>query len=87
MPTNGLPLLGKQLAELNNQTSVRTCQFSYSGTLALYSTDCQMGLPSEIIVIDCRDPSQIGIFFISLSYIYPKPSVMLNLLNSAIWSY
>ncbi|KAK2720165.1 hypothetical protein QYM36_004160 [Artemia franciscana] len=50
---------GKQLAELNNQTSVRTCQFSYSGTLALYSTDCQMGLPSEIIVIDCRDPSQI----------------------------
>ena len=33
---------------------MRTCVFSYSGQQAVYSTDSQMGYPSEIFIIDLR---------------------------------
>lgn len=46
--------LGKIIGRIETKTSVRTCQFSYSGNMAVYSTDSQMGYPSEIFVIDTR---------------------------------
>lgn len=42
------------MGKIEAKTSVRTCNFSYSGNLALYSTDSQMGYPSEIFIIDVR---------------------------------
>ena len=45
---------GKHLGKIETKTSVRTCNFSYSGNMALYSTDSQMGYPSEIFIIDVR---------------------------------
>ena len=45
---------GVALGKIETKTSVRTCNFSYSGNLALYSTDSQMGYPSEIFIVDVR---------------------------------
>jgi len=45
---------GKSLGKVQTKTSVRTCVFSYSGQQAVYSTDSQMGYPSEIFIIDLR---------------------------------
>jgi translation initiation factor 3 subunit I len=45
---------GKTIAKVEAQTSVITCNFSYGGNLALYSTDNNMGKPSEIFVVDLR---------------------------------
>jgi len=47
-------LTGKTLGKIETKTSVRTCNFSYGGNMALYSTDSQMGHPSEIFIIDVR---------------------------------
>jgi len=45
---------GKSLGKIETKTSVRTCNFSYCGNQALYSTDSQMGYPSEIFIVDVR---------------------------------
>lgn len=45
---------GAALGKIETKTSVRTCNFSYSGNMALYSTDSQMGYPSEIFIVDVR---------------------------------
>jgi len=45
---------GKSIGKIETKTSVRTCNFSYSGNMALYSTDSQMGHSSEIFVVDVR---------------------------------
>ncbi len=42
------------MGKIEAKTSVRTCNFSYSGNMALYSTDSTMGNPSEIFIIDVR---------------------------------
>ena len=49
-----LHVSGKSIGKIETKTSVRTCNFSYSGNMALYSTDCQMGYPSEIFIVDVR---------------------------------
>ncbi|GFO34080.1 eukaryotic translation initiation factor 3 subunit i [Plakobranchus ocellatus] len=50
---------GKQLSSLETKTAVRTCGFSYSGNLIMYSTDKTMGFPCEIHIFDVRDGSQL----------------------------
>jgi len=45
---------GTQLAKTDTKSSVRTCGFSYSGNMGLYSTDKQMRQNCEIHIIDVR---------------------------------
>lgn len=52
--------IGKQTAELDRDSPVRTSLFSYSGNMAVYSTDAAMGKPCEIFMADVRDPDQLG---------------------------
>ena len=42
------------------KNGVRTCGFSYSGNIIMYTTDKTMGLPCEIHIFDARDSSQIS---------------------------
>ncbi|XP_064605657.1 eukaryotic translation initiation factor 3 subunit I-like [Liolophura sinensis] len=51
---------GKTLVSLNSQTAVRTCGWSYSGRMCMYTTDQTMGLPCEIHIFDASDPSQMS---------------------------
>jgi len=51
---------GKVIGKIGTNTSVRTCQFSYSGTMACYSTDKQGRHPCELFVIDVRTPDSAG---------------------------
>lgn len=46
---------GKEVANIQSNSSVRTCNFSYSGTMAAYSTDRAMGHQCEIFIIDTRN--------------------------------
>jgi len=46
---------GKQMSIIDTKSAVRTCNFSYSGNLACFTTDKQMGYPCEITVVDSRD--------------------------------
>ncbi|XP_075153706.1 eukaryotic translation initiation factor 3 subunit i [Haematobia irritans] len=50
---------GVVIASIPAKSSVRTCNFSYSGNQAAYSTDKAMGQNSELFIIDVRtaDPS------------------------------
>lgn len=45
---------GVPLASIKTASSVRTCNFSYSGNQAAYSTDRAMGQNCEIFIIDVR---------------------------------
>lgn len=45
---------GKSTANVECKSSVRCCNFSYSGNQAAYSTDKAMGHDSELFVIDVR---------------------------------
>lgn len=45
---------GSVIASLPAKSSVRTCNFSYSGNQAAYSTDKAMGQNSELFIIDVR---------------------------------
>jgi len=45
---------GKNISVIKTNTSVRTCNFSYSGNLVCFTTDKQMGYPCEINVVDAR---------------------------------
>lgn len=51
---------GKNLNTLEVKTAVRTCGFSYSGNLLMYSTDRTMGQQCEIHIFDVSDPSQMS---------------------------
>ncbi len=46
---------GKKVGRFDTSSSVRTCCFSYSGNLAAFSTDRQMGHPCIINVVDVRE--------------------------------
>jgi len=50
---------GKQLHCLETQSGVRSCNFSYSGHYINFTTDQTMGYPSELLLFDTRDPSQM----------------------------
>lgn len=52
--------LGKIISKITTSTSVRTCQFSYSGNLACYTTDRQGKYPCELFVVDVRAPESVG---------------------------
>lgn len=45
---------GTVIASIPSKSSVRTCNFSYSGNQAAYSTDKAMGQNSELFLIDVR---------------------------------
>lgn len=45
---------GKSIATIQAKSSVRTCNFSYSGNQAAYSTDKAMGHSCELFIIDVR---------------------------------
>ena len=45
---------GKEIGKIDTNCAVRTCNFSYSGNMVCYTTDKQMGYPSEIHVVDAR---------------------------------
>ena len=45
---------GKNQATVEARSSVRCCNFSFSGNQAAYSTDKAMGYNSELYVIDSR---------------------------------
>ncbi|XP_065333112.1 eukaryotic translation initiation factor 3 subunit I [Cloeon dipterum] len=46
---------GTQLGNIVTRSSVRTCAFSYSGNMAVFTTDKAMGHPCEIFVVDTRN--------------------------------
>jgi translation initiation factor 3 subunit I len=45
---------GKNIASIVTNSSVRCCNFSFSGNQASYSTDRAMGHDSELFIIDVR---------------------------------
>lgn len=45
---------GKEVGQLKSNSSVRTCAFSYSANLALFSTDKALGHQCELFIIDTR---------------------------------
>lgn len=46
---------GKPIGTISTNSSVRACNFSYSGTMAAYATDKAMGHQCEIFIIDVRN--------------------------------
>jgi len=51
---------GTQLHEMPTRSAARTCGFSYSGHMFLYSTDEAMGQSSKLFVYDARDEYQMS---------------------------
>ncbi|CAG9856199.1 unnamed protein product [Phyllotreta striolata] len=53
---------GKELCTISSASSVRTCLFSYSANMAVYTTDKAMKQPCEMFIIDTRivDDSSSG---------------------------
>uniref|UniRef100_A0A1L8DZI2 Eukaryotic translation initiation factor 3 subunit I n=1 Tax=Nyssomyia neivai TaxID=330878 RepID=A0A1L8DZI2_9DIPT len=49
---------GTTIATIPCKSSVRTCNFSYSGNQAAYSTDKAMGHQCELFIIDVRNPDE-----------------------------
>lgn len=47
--------IGKEIGLLHTNSSVRTCNFSYSANLAVYSTDKALGHQCEMFIIDIRN--------------------------------
>lgn len=45
---------GKETGNITTNSSVRTCLFSYSANMAVYTTDKAMKQPCEIFIIDVR---------------------------------
>lgn len=45
---------GKNVATIETKSSVRCCNFSFSGNQAAYSTDRAMGQDCELSIIDVR---------------------------------
>lgn len=50
---------GTSVTELKTKSAVRTCGFSYSANMIMYSTDKAMGQPSELHLYDLRDEYQV----------------------------
>jgi translation initiation factor 3 subunit I len=48
------------LNTLDVKNAVRSCGFSFSGNLLMYSTDKTMGHPCEIHMFDVRDHTQMS---------------------------
>lgn len=46
---------GREIGNIVTNSSVRTCNFSYSANMAAYSTDKAMGHQCEIFIIDVRN--------------------------------
>lgn len=46
---------GVEIGDIQTNSSVRTCNFSYSANMAVYSTDKAMGHNCEIFIIDVRN--------------------------------
>jgi translation initiation factor 3 subunit I len=46
---------GKEIGNISTNSSVRTCLFSYSGNMAVYTTDRAMRHQCEIFIIDVRN--------------------------------
>lgn len=47
--------LGVEIGQVEMQSAIRTCVFSYSGNMAVYSTDSTYGMECGIVVIDVRN--------------------------------
>ena len=45
---------GKMLERIDTKSAVRTCKFSYSGSMVAFTTDKTMGHPCVIHIIDLR---------------------------------
>ncbi|CAH1119630.1 unnamed protein product [Phaedon cochleariae] len=45
---------GKEIGNISTASSVRTCMFSYSANMAVYTTDRAMKQPCEMFIIDTR---------------------------------
>ncbi|XP_046379197.1 eukaryotic translation initiation factor 3 subunit I-like [Haliotis rufescens] len=67
---------GKTLNVLESRTAVRSCGFSYSGNLLMYTTDKTMGLPCEIDIFDINDSSNEPVMVIPIDG---------SKITSAIW--
>lgn len=52
---NSIICVGVEIGQLSVKSAVRTCVFSYSANMAVYSTDATYGLDCEICVIDVRN--------------------------------
>lgn len=70
-------LFFKIVGKIGTNTSVRACQFSYSGNMACYSTDKQGRHPCELFVIDVRHPETAGDIF-KMTFDSPK-------ITSLVW--
>lgn len=51
---------GTELGNIETKSSVRTCMFSYSGNMAVYTTDKAMKHLCEICIIDVRTTDDFG---------------------------
>ncbi|XP_067002622.1 eukaryotic translation initiation factor 3 subunit I [Anabrus simplex] len=49
---------GKEIGKVGANSSVRTCLFSYSANMAVYSTDKQYGHQCEMFIIDVRNADE-----------------------------
>lgn len=47
--------LGKEISQIQTNSSVRTCAFSFSANMAVYSTDKALGHQCEMFIIDTRN--------------------------------
>ncbi|XP_008553489.1 eukaryotic translation initiation factor 3 subunit I [Microplitis demolitor] len=46
---------GKEISQIQTNSSVRTCAFGFSGNMAVYSTDKALGHQCEMFIIDTRN--------------------------------
>ena len=46
---------GKEVSRFDTKSAVRTCAFSYSSNLFMYTTDEVMGNKCEVLLYDTRD--------------------------------
>lgn len=51
---------GKEIGLIETNSSVRSCMFSYSSNMAVYTTDKTMGYPCEMCIIDVRNTDELG---------------------------
>jgi translation initiation factor 3 subunit I len=71
---------GKEISEFKTKSAVRTCGFSYSGHMLMYTTDKAMGHPCELLVYDTRDDYQMKNNEPFMALPQPKSKI-----SSAVW--
>lgn len=69
---------GTVIASIAAKSSVRTCNFSYSGNQAAYTTDKAMGQNCELFIIDVRNADS--------SIAHQDPTLRIPILNSKVTS-